>query len=172
MYEQAITDAMAMIGFTRMDDWSDVSGCPVPIKGKILQFYKPNTKEAIQVYVGPISDENMFDDDFRNAVVQKWPLLHEETIGIAKCRAQEVQAFLTSRGDKTGKMKWFHTVEFDDGVEAEMEVWDSDDPTPYIKATLFRYGQMIAELDLRDELLGDYIFEVGPDTYKVIVKET
>lgn len=172
MYEQAITDALAKIGFTRMDDWSDVSGCPVPIKGKILRFYKPNTKEAVQVYVGPIDDENLFDDDFRNDVFRRWPRLHEATIEIPEEKVAEIQAFLDSKGNRTDKVEYLYTAEFDDGMEADIKVCDSDEPSPFIDPVLFDNGQEVMCLDVRDELLGEYVFEVGFDTYRVIIKKT
>ena len=60
-----IEEAMAQLGFTRISDYSDMSGCAPPINGTILQFFNPKTMEGIQVSIGNYNEESMFGEDFQ-----------------------------------------------------------------------------------------------------------
>jgi hypothetical protein len=61
------------------------------------------------------------------------------------------------------------TVYFGSGFECDVKVVDGD--PPYVDAVLFRDGQEVMCLDVRDDLLGLYEFVVGEDTFRVTLVE-
>ena len=57
---------------------------------------------------------------------------------------------------------------FGDGIEADIKICNGD--TPFVDPVIFQNGQEIQCLEVRDKLVGAYIFEFDGEQYKVKVK--
>ena len=62
---KSVQTQLEEMGFIRLSDYYDMSGCSIPLQGSILQFYTPKTKEAIQLCLGDIDDDLMFTEEMR-----------------------------------------------------------------------------------------------------------
>jgi len=65
-----------------------------------------------------------------------------------------------------------YTVSFAERVEADIKVCNSDE-APYVDAVWFDEGSEIGFLEVRDTLLGEYVFtdKYNGSVYKVIVEQ-
>ncbi len=67
-FAKDVTSLLNQLGFVRMEDYHDNSGCPACYNGSILQFYNPLTKQGILVTVGDVTDlsnqQTLFGEDF------------------------------------------------------------------------------------------------------------
>lgn len=97
---------------------------------------------------------------------------HERTIEIPDALLYEIQKFLDGQGEGTCRVQYCFTAKFDKGVAVDIKVCDTEtDSTPFIDAVIFENGQEIFCLDVRDTLLGEYVFDVALDSFVVIVQE-
>jgi len=88
---------------------------------------------------------------------------------------EEIQKILNSKGDGTLNTIKTYTTKFGDNgegnVEVDIKVCDGEG-SPFIDAVIFQDGSEIACLDIRDKLVGEYIFEtVLKNNYIVLVRQ-
>jgi len=98
----------------------------------------------------------------------------QTTIRVPKTAAKELQILLSGNSpcDKSGDTIETFTGSFENGYEVDIKVCNCDDKfgAPWVDAVLFdNHGCEIMCLDVRDTLLGEYIFNDGIETYVVKV---
>jgi len=99
------------------------------------------------------------------------------TIRVPKSEAKELQALLSGNSpcEKSGDTIQTFTGSFENGYEVDIKVCNCDDKfgAPWVDAVLFdNKGSEILCLDVRDTLLGEYIFNDGIEVYVVNVVAT
>jgi len=99
------------------------------------------------------------------------------TIRIPKTEAKELQTLLSgnSRCEDAGDTIQTFTGSFENGFEVDIKVCNCDDKfgAPWVDAVRFdNNGSEILCLDVRDTLLGEYVFNDGIEMYVVNVIAT
>lgn len=99
------------------------------------------------------------------------------TIRIPKTEAKELQTLLSGNSpcEKSGDTIQTFTGSFENGYEVDIKVCNCSDRfgAPWVDAVLFdNNGSEILCLDVRDTLLGEYIFNDGIEVYVVNVVAT
>ena len=99
------------------------------------------------------------------------------TIRIPKTEAKELQTLLSGNKpcDKSGDTIQTFTGSFENGYEVDIKVCNCSDKfgAPWVDAVLFdNNGSEILCLDVRDTLLGEYVFNDGIEMYVVNVIAT
>ena len=99
------------------------------------------------------------------------------TIRIPKSEAKELQTLLSGNSpcDKSGDTIQTFTGSFENGYEVDIKVCNCSDKfgAPWVDAVLFdNNGSEILCLDVRDTLLGEYVFNDGIEMYVVNVIAT
>lgn len=89
------------------------------------------------------------------------PITYRRTIEIGYDELKDIENILQTPGNNTCDVLRTFTAVFEDGIEVDIKVCDSsDDTTPYIDPVIFDKGQEILCLEVRDNLLGEYLFSV------------
>lgn len=63
-----IAEFLKTLGFVRMEDYYDNSGCPMEYDGLISQFFNPATRQGLQITIGDTTSidnlDTLFTEDF------------------------------------------------------------------------------------------------------------
>ena len=82
-----------------------------------------------------------------------------------------MQSYLDSDGEDEGVSSTLvtYTAIFEGDIEADIKVCRGD--PPFVNAVLFDAGSEVELIEVTDELLGEYMFFYGGQTYNVLLEE-